>query len=221
MRKVPLVNDECYHIFNRSIASFIIFNNIDDYMRMLDIIDMFRFTDFNYSYSHYAQLTKDVRLKIKLQLEKTSDRLVDIICYCLMPTHPHLILKQKKDNGILLYMSRVLNSYARYFNTKYNRKGPLWEGHFKSVLIDTDELLLHITRYLHLNAVTAKITEKPELWPYSSYSEYLNKTKDKICNIDGLFEMSIPEYKKFVNDQISYQRDLAKIKHLLIENYYG
>lgn len=125
MRKIPLVNLEYYHIFNRSIAGFKIFNESEDYFRMLDIISLFRFVDFKDNYANYLKLTKDLQKRIKQDLEKSSKKIVNIIAYCLMPTHPHLILKQNIDNGITNFMSRVLNSYSRYFNTKYHRKGPL------------------------------------------------------------------------------------------------
>ena len=70
-------------------------------------------------------------------------------------------------------MRRLLNSYTRYFNEKIKRKGPLWEGRFKKVLVNSDEQLLHLTRYVHLNPVSAGIVEKPEDWPCSSYREYI------------------------------------------------
>ncbi len=78
-----------------------------------------------------------------------------------MPTHIHLILKQLKEDGISAYMSKILNSYTCYFNRRTKRKGPLWESRFKRVEVTSDEQLLHLTRYIHLNPVTAHIVEEP------------------------------------------------------------
>jgi putative transposase len=116
-------------------------------------------------------------------------------------------------------MNRVLNGYTRYFNAKHHRKGPLWTGRFKRVLVETDERLIHLTRYIHLNPVTAYLVDKPELWQFSSYREYLIREpmKEKVCEFKHLLEISPNEYKKFVDDQISYQRELAAIKDLILD----
>ena len=220
MRKIPLINGKYYHIFNRSIAKYLIFNDSSEYSRMVDIIGLFRFADFRQSYSNFIKLTPKCQAELKKPLQN-SPVLVEIIAYCLMPTHFHLILKQNIDNGITNYMARVQNSYSRYFNMTHKRKGPLWEGHFSNVLIESDELMFHVTRYIHLNPVTVKIVEQPEDWDYYSYKEYTKQSFLKICCFKDIINMKPSNYKKFVNDQIAYQRELSKIKHLLIENYSG
>ena len=77
---------------------------------------------------------------------------MEIICYCLMPNHLHLLLRQLMDGGISKFMSNFANSYTRYFNTKSKRKGPVFEGKFKAKRIETDEQLLHLSRHIHLNS---------------------------------------------------------------------
>jgi putative transposase len=148
-----------------------------------------------------------------------KERLVQIIAYCIMPTHLHLILKQLKENGISTFIGNVLNSYSRYFNTKYRRKGPLWEGKFKNVLVKTDEQLLHLTRYIHLNPSTAFLVDRPEEWLASSYQEYLLKVNniERICKFEDVLEIEPSSYRKFIEDRISYQRELAVIKEMLLE----
>ena len=81
------------------------------------------------------------------------------------------------------------------------------------------EQLDHLLRYLHLNPSTANLVEKPEDWPYSSYGEYLRKVDNKlaICQYEDIIDVIPSSYRKFVNDQISYQRELARIKNLIIE----
>lgn len=159
-------------------------------------------------------------IKKKENIERNiRDKLVDIIAYCIMPTHFHLILKQLKDKGISTFISLISNSYTRYFNIKHKRKGPLWEKEFQNVLVSTDEQLLHLTRYVHLNPVTAFLVDKPQDWPFSSYKEFLGEVKedDKICSFENILDITPKEYKTFVDDRISYQRELGKIRHLLLE----
>ncbi|MDO8579983.1 MAG: transposase, partial [Candidatus Omnitrophota bacterium] len=146
--------------------------------------------------------------------EISSDPLVEIIAYCLMPTHIHLVLKQLKDNGISHFMRNIQNSYTHYFNERYKRKGPLWIGRFKNVLVESDSQLLHLTRYVHLNPSTAGLTRNPLDW-HSSYGEYLNpKTNDRLCHWEELIDLSTSQYRAFVEERIDYQRELAFLKHL-------
>lgn len=149
----------------------------------------------------------------------SRNNLVEIIAYCFMPTHIHLILRQLKKDGISSFMSRVLNSYTRYFNVKNKRKGPLWESRFKNVEVITDEQLLHLTRYIHLNPVTANLVEDPHDWSFSSYKEYLGKKKleECICNYSRLLEIVPEDYKKFVSARKDFQWELAELKELFLE----
>ena len=136
-----------------------------------------------------------------------------------MPTHIHLIVEQLVDGGISLFMGNILNSYARYFNIKYKRLGPLWVGRFKEALVETDEQMLHLSRYVHLNPTTANLIEKPEAWEFSSYQEYLNNVDEKvrISYWDHVIDIPSQDYKLFVDDQIGYQRDLGIIRKLILE----
>jgi len=219
MRKNKLVNGEVYHIINKSIAGFRIFNNDSEYSRIIDVIRYYQRKKPPIKFSRY--------MKTRIEQVHDSDnapltdkeKLVEIVAYCIMPTHFHLVLKQLTKEGISTFMNTVLNSYTRYFNTKHKRKGPLWEGRFKSVLVNSDEQLLHLTRYIHLNPVTAYLVDKPEEWSYSSYNEYLLKAndKDRICKYDKILNIEPVSYRGFVVDRASYQRELAKIKGLLID----
>lgn len=220
MRKIPLVNGNYYHVLNRSIAQYKIFNDKQDFLRFMEILNLYRFSDFKLKYSAFLDLTVDAQ-KLIVDRLKNSNKIVDIVSHCIMPTHPHLLLKQLSDQGISHYMSRVLNSYTRYFNTKHQRKGPLYESRFKSIHIETDEQLLHLTRYHHLNAVSAGIVKEPEDWVYSSYQEYIKPTENGLCHFNDILKIEPKSYKKFVDDQIGYQKQLSKIKHLLLEDYAG
>lgn len=221
IRKDKLTTNYYYHIYNRSIAGFTIFNKKAEYKRMLQLISLYCLKNFSYSYSYFMNRTKKEQHKI-LKSIKLDEKIVSIISFCLMPTHIHLILKQNTDSGISIFMSKILNSYARYFNSAHKRNGPLWAGRFKNVLIRTDEQLLHLTRYIHLNPTSAGLMEKPEQWDYSSYKEYLGQaTKTNICEKENLFDFTPKAYKKFTENRKEYQRELSKIKSFLIDNCNG
>jgi putative transposase len=216
MRKYPLKNTYLYHICTKSIAGYRIFRNDHDYMRMLDMLEYYRYEKPCVRFSVFKALLEKGNRNILNELS-TKDNLVDIIAYCIMPTHLHLILAQLKDEGISLYMKNLLNSYTRYFNVKNNRKGPLWQGRFKSILVETGEQLLHLTRYIHLNPTSDSLVEKPEDWEYSSYHEYLDNCADGLCNFVQYTDIKPASYKTFVEARQEYQQTLAEIKHLCLE----
>lgn len=223
MRKQPLVNHHYYHIYSRSIAGFKIFNNPDDYNRMHAIIRLFQYTDFIFKYSRFIDLELLTQIEIHDRLKSDSSKWADIVAYCLMPTHIHLILKQETNDGVSKYMSKLLNSYTRYFNTTHKRSGPLWTGRFKSVLVDKDNQLIHLTRYIHLNPVSAGLVNEPEEWDYSSYNEYIGRLENSetICNYKSVIEIAPDDYIKSVQNRKDYQKELSHIKKLLIDHYTG
>jgi len=217
-RKVPLVTDEFYHIYTRSIAYFRIFRSSADYKRIIETIRFYTAQKPPYKFSQYLELL-DQSKKEKLQQINNRDKLVHVIAYCIMPTHIHLVLRQMQDGGISKYANLILKSYSKYFNIKYNRLGPLWEGRFKNILVESDEQLLHLTRYIHLNPVSISLVSKAADWEFSSYKEYLGlmNEENSICKFSDCLDISVSEYKTFVDERIEYQRELETIKHLLLE----
>ncbi|MDP3791355.1 MAG: transposase [Candidatus Omnitrophota bacterium] len=207
-RIVPLVKNEVYHIFSRSIAEFVIFNNNEEYRRMMETIKFYNTTKPPCKFSIYKELAAPNNEP------GGKEKLVDILAYCLMPTHFHMVLKETDYGNITKFIHSVLNSYSQYFNTRHLRHGPLWQSRFKNVLVKDDIQLLHVTRYLHLNPVTAFIINSPDGWKYSSYMEYMGllEDSDKICNFSQYIAIEKKSYEKFVKDRIGYQRDLAMIK---------
>ncbi|EKE14659.1 MAG: hypothetical protein ACD_12C00357G0002 [uncultured bacterium] len=221
MRKDELINDEYYHVFNRSIAKFKIFNSEFDYHRFLELIKYYQYERPTLRYSYFNRLSANLKQNYLSSMYENS-KIVDIVSYCLMPTHFHLLLKQNIDDGIVDYLRLIENSYSKYFNLVHKRKGPLWESRFKNVHIETDEQILHLTRYIHLNPTSAGFCNKPEEWGWSSYSEYTNITNEyKICSYKNILDIKPKEYQKFVNDRKKYQQELSKIKSHLIDNYSG
>ena len=223
-RKEKLVNDEVYHVLTKSIAGYNVFNKDNDYQRILDVIKYYQNKDVILSYSKYYNLTNQSKKSIDEQLNGPPRKLaVQIIAFCLMPTHIHLILKQLIDNGISIFMGNILNSYSHYFNLLHQRKGPLWEGKFKNILVKDDNQLLHLTRYIHLNPCSAGLVKNPQDWKYSSYGEYIDTEEQlsKITDYDEILDIRPGYYKKFVEERRDYQKLISKIKKVLLENYHG
>jgi len=205
-----------YHAINKSIAGFTIFNNHKEYMRMIATICYYRHERNGPKFCRFLEQNKicpDSLIEKILTMAK-GEKIVDIIAYCIMPTHLHLLLEAPKKSAISAFTKNVLNSYTHYFNLKHKRKGPLWEGRTKKILVKTDEQLLHDTRYIHLNPVTAYSVNEPEQWPYSSYMEFIKQISPGrcICKYADLLEIDAQTYKEFVYEGISYQRELAEIK---------
>ncbi len=221
-RKDPLVTGGIYHVMNKSIAGFKIFHTQNDYLRLKQMMRYFQFKGLLPKFSQFREL-KWVQAKgfenALAEMTIDSKRHVQILAYCLMPTHLHIVAKQLTKNGISIFMANLLNSYARFFNIKRKRHGPLWVGRFKSVLVETDEQLLHLTRYIHLNPTTADLIAKPEDWLWSSYGEYIRPEgfEHPLCQYQELLDITPTQYQKFANDHIDYQRNLAIVKKLILD----
>jgi putative transposase len=211
-----------YHVCNKSIAGFNIFKTNEEFLRIIIGICYYRTTNRKLRLADFLRSRKrknnrDLFCEIVSLSEKEKG--VEIIAYCPMPTHLHMLLNGSSNSAVSTFINNVLNSYTRYFNRRHKRKGPLWEGPSKKVLIKTDEQLLHVTRYIHLNPVSANLVKSPEKWPYSSYKEYITKVpcEERICEFADILDIQAKEYKKFVRDGIDYQRQIAQIKKLILE----
>ena len=211
-RKTILATGETYHVFNRSLRNTPLFTDKREYRLFLETTKYYLQSKPAVKFSYYKAQPN----KYGVDLGKT---LVKIAAYCLMPNHYHFIIKQVEDLGIKNFIHRLSNSYSHYFNIKHEQKGPLFENRFKAVRIESHEQLVHLSRYIHLNPVTAYLVEDPEDYQYSSYNIYLGKKKsDFVDPSDVLANFSTPQkYKKFVLDQKDYQRELDRIKHLVLE----
>lgn len=205
------VNGEIYHVFNKSIASYGIFKDITNGKRFIEALDYYNKIDLHYSLSG-AKILKNYKY-VNL-LDKRKNPVVDFISYCIMPDHYHLLVKLQAGS-LSKYINDIENSFTRFFNIKFERKGPLWQSSFKSVRIENNEQLLHVSRYIHLNPTTNELVKKPGEWILSSYNDlaigdYLKKIKE--ISIKNKFL-----YKEFVEDQIDYQILLKKIKRKLLD----
>lgn len=222
MQNVVFANEEIYHIFNRGIEKRPTFTDKREYSRAVLTIDFYRFANLPLRLSKALLLNQEERERLFTKIRNESKKLVDVICFCLMPNHFHFLLRQKMDNGISKFLKNLSDSYTRYFNTKHqNRNGALFQGTFKAVRIEDEEQLLHVHRYIHINPLVSFVVREDEVEDYrwSSFPEYLGLGGIQMCERETILSHfnSINRYRQFIFDQVDYARKLESIKHLIFE----
>lgn len=133
----------------------------------------------------------------------------EIVCYCLMDNHIHLLLNTK-ERHMKDFMARVNSIYAKFFNDKYNYVGHLYQDRYFAELIESDSQMLDTSRYIHLNPVKANMVKKPEDYHWSSYSMYIGEKEEKLIKSKGILSYfkkgkEIELYKKFVESDLMYK----------------
>lgn len=147
MRKIEILTGEFYHICHRATEGIKIFTNQRDYNYLLEgLLFLNTERDLPVHWRHFLQTKKEKDLIPK-------NPLVEFYALILMPNHIHLLLKQLTNGGIARLMQREFTSYAKYFNTKHERKGSLFMGPYKAVHIESDNQARHIMTYIHGNAL--------------------------------------------------------------------
>jgi type I restriction enzyme S subunit len=143
--------------------------------------------------------------------------LVNIIAYCLMPNHYHLLVFLKADEFGETIMQPLTVSYTKAINRQEKRVGPLFQGPFKAILVDKDAYLLHLTRYIHLNPVAAGLVKGPTEWVYSSFRDYIGQRNGTLPQPEiVLAQFASPlDYRDFVESPENDYKQL--IAHLLID----
>ncbi len=218
-RQLPLQNGQIYHVYNRGQNHQLTFASNLHYQRAMSTLE-FYLKSQPISFSSYIRQTLIARSGL-LSNNNNADQKVDIIAYCLMPNHFHLLLRQNSQNGISHYLSLFQNSYTKYFNQLNKRQGPLFSTQFKAVHISSKEQLLHTSRYIHLNPYASSISKTVEgclAYPWSSISAYISeqassKLASSCDNTSILCEFpSKQSYLRFITDNADYQRLLATNK---------
>lgn len=210
-RIVPLITGEIYHIFNRGVEKRDIFTEKREYKRFLETAFYYQRADIKIRFSQ-AQAEID-------EIDSQNEKLIEIFVYCLMPNHFHFLLRQLQDGGTSTFIRKLLNSYTRYFNIKHKRIGPLFQGQFKAIRIETDEQLVHVSRYIHLNPIVDYLVKDLRQYEWSSYPEYTGLSKNSFCDKEEIlsFFKSTKNYESFVLDHMDYAKRLEEIKHLTLE----
>ena len=178
MRKITFENNEIYHIINRGVEKRNIFMDDKDYLRFIH--DLYEFNDEvpaeNIYYKSFNIESYEAKPR-KITHERKL--LVEVLAFCLMPNHYHLLLRQTKDKGITNFMHKLGTGYTMSFNKKYKRVGSLFQGTFNAVLIDKENHFLNLPYYIHLNPLDIQSPEwrYRKIKDYDKTIEYLNHYK--------------------------------------------
>ncbi len=236
MTKPAFVNNQIYHIYNRGVEKRNIFLDKQDYFRFIH--NLFEFNDEEPAANIYYKLPHLQSYEVQLRKVEVRERaprkmFVEILAFCLMPNHFHLLIEQKVDNGIVRFMQKLGTGYTNYFNNKNKRVGSLFQGRFKAILIEKDSHFIHLPYYIHFNPLDINYPEWRnkeiknlneavkflENYRWSSFPDYIGKknfpsvTQREFLNefLDG------PEqYKK---DTLRWLKeiDLEEINELILE----
>ena len=147
-RKIPLIKDNYYHIFNRTIPGRKLFYS-------------------NNNYVFYLKLWQDVDFSTCCNLA----------AYCLMPNHYHYLLKITDPELFPRKLSYLFDKYLKTLNKFRNETGHFFSDRFKAKWIDDEQYLLSLCCYIHLNPIKANLVNSLDKWPYSNYLEFMGKRK--------------------------------------------
>ena len=232
IKRPPLVNDEIYHVVLRGVGDSLIFKDIDDYYR-----GIFSLFEFNTSKPVEIRTRRRKRKIQKLKGEQFSDerdKLVEVLQFCFMPNHIHLLLKQIKDTGITDFMRKFGAGFATYFNKRYQRKGHLFQARFYAVHIKNEQQLKTVFVYIHANPISLveenwkeggienpkKVIKFLDEYKWSSYLDYLGKSNfSSVTERDFLSEImgGTKECKRFVDDWVQHKKNLKYWREVGIE----
>ena len=227
MQKPKFIENQIYHIYNRGVEKRNIFKEDKDYFRFLH--DLFEFNDENdvFNVAYYFNLqTKEIESQHLETERKPRKLLVEILIFTLMPNHFHLLLRQKKEKGIVRFMQKLGTGYTNYFNKKYERVGSLFQGRFKAVLIKEESHFLHLPYYIHSNPLDLNYGSSTpidwlENYRWSSYLDYIGKKNfPSVTSRDFLLEFFGGE-KEYQKEMIKWLKEkdenIEEIKDIILE----
>ncbi len=220
-----------YHTLNRGVDKRNIFLDKQDYLRFIHDLYELNNEDRVETTSHLFKANPDITNNTNGKNRKERKMIVDILAFCLMPNHYHLLLSPKIKNGIPLFMQKVNMGYSKYFNQKYEREGTLFQGRYKGILITDNTHFLHLPFYIHLNPLDLKYPEwraskiaSPEKaleflesYKWSSHLEYLGaKNYGSVLDkkiLNEIFDGSTG-YKKLIE---TYLKDIQIDEKVALE----
>lgn len=208
-----------YHIYNRGVEKRKIYLDDQDYSVFLNYLKEYLSPPQIFGKKSKKSLDMQDALQGRTFKGKNYFGQIELMAYCLMPNHFHLMIKQNTNkNAIKEFVQSLLTRYSMYFNKKYNRVGTLFQGKYKAVIIINEIYLLHLSRYIHANPYEYT---KDLVNAYSSYSSYLGLTHtpwlkpDLILNFfennkNSVEFKNINTYKGFVEEYIKDNKEFLK-----------
>lgn len=226
MNRNPFELGGVYHLYNRGTDKREIFIDKADYRRFMRCL--LHLNDEN--------PVRIEELKNEVAPREDREKMVEILTFCLMPNHYHLLIREIKIGGITRFMRKMGTAYTMYFNKRYERSGVLFQGQFKSVVVNNDSYLRYIPHYIHLNPLdlimdwreckfnTNEALKYLDSYPWSSYLVYkdslgeksINDSVRNIIDIDFLEDLYCNKYGADLKDWIS-DVNLNYIQDLLLE----
>ncbi len=223
-RTTQLITTNIYHIYNRAIDKRTVFRNEIEYKHAIKTFSYYLYSSPSPKLSSFLKLSEDLRTNILNKFRGEDKKLIIPLAFCLMPNHFHFLIIQSEDGGISKFAANFQNSYAKYFNTKYHRVGPIFLPRFKAVRMEDENQLLHVSRYIHLNPYSSgvvKTLRELSQYRWSSLGEYLSPTTspENICDKTIILNhfKRIARFRDFVFNQAGYQRSLKSIRNSLLE----
>ena len=200
---------EYLHVFNRGMQKQPIFETDQDRLRFLFLLLTFQ------GEAVIKNISREIRQNVQsstlhilgeLKSEILKKRMVELVVFCLAPNHFHTIIRELVDNGISKYMQRVLTAYTKYFNTRHEKSGHLFQGPYKSVHISEDRQLMHTSAYIHKHPCEIKgWMGKEHLYPWSSYQDCIGENRFEELLVTDIItdryvkDKGVSSYKKFVS----------------------
>ncbi len=187
------IKDSFYHIYNRGVEKRTVFIDDQDYRVFLNLLKRY--------------LDKKPAKDSKGREYKSLHGKMELLAFCLMPNHFHLLIYQSDEQAMTRLMRGLCTSYTSYFNKKYDRIGPLFKDRYKASRIARDDYLMHISRYIHRNP------KEYMSWGYSSYSYYTDQKGASWVQTKRITELfgSKDKYKQFVADYEDYKDSIDEI----------
>ncbi|TET83798.1 MAG: hypothetical protein E3J36_03100 [Candidatus Nealsonbacteria bacterium] len=228
-----ITTGEIFHILNRGVDKRNIFLDDQDYFRFVH--NLFEFNDpspvFNLGY--FLNRNQSIDLRSQYIERKPRKLIIEILAFCLMPNHFHLLIRQKEGGGITKFMRKLGIGYAKYFNQKYQRTGALFQGRYKAVLVNRGAHFIHLPYYIHFNPLDLLIPDwrigkikscKKAIdflnsYRWSSHLDYLDKKNfPSVTQREFLLKIfgEPKNYKKEVTNWLK-EMNLTEIKRLTLE----
>lgn len=185
--------DSYYHVYARGINKSKIFASPDDKEYFL------------YLLSRHLSV-KPVKTKAGYKYPQFRGR-IELLTYCIMDNHFHLLFYQKEQTTLAGLMQSIMSAYSAYFNRKHTRRGPVFESRYKSVPVDKDQYLLHVSRYIHLN---------PRNWKhykYSSINHIRKGTEPEWLQTQKVLQLH-SNRKSYLNFVAEYEQNSKILKQL-------
>lgn len=197
MKREKIVTNQIYHIYNRGVEKRNVFIDDNDYLRFIH--DLFEFNDNKPSINlnYHTNQSSEVGLpKIDRRKRKL---IVELMAFCLMPNHFHLIVRQREEGGITEFMRKLGTGYTNYFNKKHERVGPLFQGKYKYIHLKKESHFIYLPYYVHFNPLELKF--------YSNKSTETNNVEEMFENLSKYKWSSLPDYLGIKNFPSVTQRE--------------